>query len=474
MVRPPIGPSAQIRNRKQCEKGDDILRHQLVSAGIECLHQECYCENTGNVCYYCVKGNAVEIKKITVEIENNLSVGRLFDMDVLDENGTHIERMEIGESPRTCLLCGNPAKECARSRTHSVAELEQTTKELLLKEFQEQDSRRIAELACRSLLYEVCTTPKPGLVDRRNSGSHKDMDCFTFMSSAASLWPYFQKCAQMGMETAQEPPKETFRRLRWAGKIAGYDMNQATNGVNTHKGALFSIGILCGALGRLPREKWKNVKVVLGECAAMTKGIVEHDFREVTEENAGTTGEKLYVKYGITGIRGQAEKGVPAVMEAGLPALERGLKKGLSLEQAGCATLLALMVSTVDTNLIARSNRETQLQVTEEIKEILEKKTEFSALYATADTLAIGACRALKEAGLTGPDDISVAGFDGIDAGEYYIPSITTIRQPVEQLAAETAKMLFSLISGKEEPCSKVYDGELIVRESTKSRIAQQ
>ena len=96
-------------------------------------------------------------------------------------------------------------------------------------------------------------------------------------------------------------------------------------------------------------------------------------------------------------------------------------------------------------------------------KEILEKKTEFSALYATADTLAIGACRALKEAGLTVPDDISVAGFDGIDAGEYYIPSITT-----------TAKMLFSLISGKEEPCSKVYDGELVVRESTKSRIAQQ
>ena len=81
---------------------------------------------------------------------------------------------------------------------------------------------------------------------------------------------------------------------------------------------------------------------------------------------------------------------------------------------------------------------------------------------------------ALKEAGLTVPDDISVAGFDGIDAGEYYIPSITTIRQPVEQLAAETAKMLFSLISGKEEPCSKVYDGELVVRESTKSRIAQQ
>lgn len=119
------------------------------------------------------------------------------------------------------------------------------------------------------------------------------------------------KYAQMGMETAQEPPKETFRRLRWTGKIAGYDMNQATNGVNTHKGALFSIGILYGALGRLPREKWKNVKVVLGECAAMTKGIVEHDFRGVTEENAGTTGEKLYVKMESQESAVKRKKGFP-------------------------------------------------------------------------------------------------------------------------------------------------------------------
>jgi LacI family transcriptional regulator len=72
------------------------------------------------------------------------------------------------------------------------------------------------------------------------------------------------------------------------------------------------------------------------------------------------------------------------------------------------------------------------------------------------------------------PEDIKVVGFDDVDIAALTTPPITTIRQPVEQLAAETAKMLFSLISGKEEPCSKVYDGELVVRESTKSRIAQQ
>ena len=119
-------------------------------------------------------------------------------------------------------------------------------------------------------------------------------------------------------------------------------------------------------------------------------------------------------------------------------------------------------------------------------KEILEKKTEFSALYATADTLAIGACRALKEAGLTVPPVVITSGYrtaahnravGGAVYSQHQYGRAADIRVsgvPVEQLAAETAKMLFSLISGKEEPCSKVYDGELIVRESTKSRIAQQ
>ena len=199
------------------------------------------------------------------------------------------------------------------------------------------------------------------------------MDCFTFLSSAAALWPYFCSCAQIGMETAKAAPAETFRRLRFAGKLAGYEMNQATGGVNTHKGALFSIGILCAALGRLPRSKWKTMETVLGECAAMTEGIVDRDFCGLTRDNAKTTGERLYAEYGITGIRGQAEQGFPAVAEAGLPVLEQGLRQGLSLEQAGCAALLALMVSTVDTNLIARSDRETQLQVTAEVKALLEQ-----------------------------------------------------------------------------------------------------
>lgn len=84
-------------------------------------------------------------------------------------------------------------------------------------------------------------------------------------------------------------------------------------------------------------------------------------------------------------------------------------------------------------------------------RELMEK-TVFTALYSTSDTLAIGACRALKEAGIAVPKECSVAGFDGVDAGEFYIPSITTIRQPVEKIARATAELLFDMIEKKSVP----------------------
>lgn len=99
-------------------------------------------------------------------------------------------------------------------------------------------------------------------------------------------------------------------------------------------------------------------------------------------------------------------------------------------------------------------------------KKLLEK-THFTAVYATSDTLAIGACRGLKEAGIAVPEECSVAGFDGVDAGEFYIPSITTIRQPAEKIAKATADLLFGMIKGKEQPRQIIFEGELLERESS-------
>lgn len=101
-------------------------------------------------------------------------------------------------------------------------------------------------------------------------------------------------------------------------------------------------------------------------------------------------------------------------------------------------------------------------------KKLIESGEEFTAVYAVADALAIGAIRALLESGLRVPEDVSVAGYDGIDVSGYISPSLTTLRQPVEEMAKDTVKLLFDIIAGKKDHQHITYDGELLVRESTK------
>ncbi|WP_438349506.1 LacI family DNA-binding transcriptional regulator [Paenibacillus sp. FA6] len=102
-------------------------------------------------------------------------------------------------------------------------------------------------------------------------------------------------------------------------------------------------------------------------------------------------------------------------------------------------------------------------------KELLESNEEFTAIYALSDSLAVGACKAIFEVGKRVPEDYSVAGFDGLDISFFYNPSITTIRQPVVEIATETIKILFDLIDKKITHSHKIFPAELIVRESTRS-----
>lgn len=365
----PVKNSPLIRSGFQL--GKRLLEKQMHAQGIIPIHYEEINETTGNEAFYILKQNPLAIKRITADIEDTSPLGRLFDMDVLRENGQKIEREELGLAPRCCLICGKPAKQCARSRIHSIEELQARTQQILNESIEASDAADAASFAVRALLYEVCTTPKPGLVDRTNSGSHKDMDIFTFMDSACALHPYFEMCTKIGKQTAHLSPSDTFCRLRPAGRMAEAAMFSATNGINTHKGAVFSVGILCAALGRLPREEWRFPERILNECAAMTQGLTAADFAGLTEENAVTVGQKLYLKYQITGIRGQAEAGFPAVQRAGLPTLKKGLAHGLNINDAGCAALLALIASATDTNLIARSNLPTQQKIVEHLKLLL-------------------------------------------------------------------------------------------------------
>lgn len=351
--------------------GNRYLKERLDSLKAEYSYFEDLNELTGDEAYYLVSMEPLYLKKITSEVEDGSGLGRLFDMDVLRPDGEKAGRDEIGLPPRRCLICGGPAKECARSRAHSVAELKRCTERILSHAADEADWNDSASLAIRALLYEAVTTPKPGLVDCANNGSHTDMDIFTFMDSASALWPYFARCTQIGQETASLPAPETMARLRPAGRKAEADMFAATKGVNTHKGAVFSMGTACAALGRLPRELWNQPDRILDECAAMAKGLTASDFKGLTEETAHTVGQKLYLKHRIAGARGQLEAGFPAVREAGLPVLKEGLARGLGFHEAGSAALLALIAASTDTNLIARGGIGLWQETVSQLKELL-------------------------------------------------------------------------------------------------------
>ena len=238
-----------------------------------------------------------------------------------------------------------------------------------------------ASLAVRALLYEVCTTPKPGLVDRNNTGSHRDMDIFTFMRSSASLWPYFARCFSAGAASSGRPAPETFAALRPLGMQAEKEMFLATGGINTHKGAIFTIGLALAALGRLcglPQQERDRIAGdpagrILSEISSMTEGTVSKELEGLTKETARTAGQRFYLEYGVTGIRGQAEAGFPTVLEYGLPALEKGLAAGKSPDEAGCAAMLQILARTTDTNMISRGGRETQQKKAAGLLRLLEK-----------------------------------------------------------------------------------------------------
>ena len=287
---------------------------------------------TGCEGYLSVPLPAPELKGICVRMEEATPLGRLFDMDVIDINGKKLQRT----TERACLICGKPGRACASRRLHSAEELQAATEEII-----------VSELAVQCLLREAETTPKPGLVDRRNNGSHMDMNLRSFVSSANALRPYFAQCVKIGQRTAQMLPKDTFRLLRQAGIRAEHTMLDATGGVNTHKGAIFTLGILCGSIGRLGSCKTDDI---LCQVARMGKEA-EQDFAHA---NGDTAGERLYLQENLRGIRGEVADGLPSAVNIGLPAYQDGLSKGLSPNDAGVMALLRLIANVKDTNLYHR------------------------------------------------------------------------------------------------------------------------
>lgn len=327
--------------------GLEALDCQLSESHV--LYRRVTTAATGYEAMYAVSMAASELKALCISIEERLPLGRLFDMDVLDTNGTKLERTTL----RGCIVCGAPGRGCAAGRLHPPAQLQDVTTRILREHFVRADRKRIASIAVQSLIDEVHTTPKPGLVDRRNSGSHTDMDIDHFIASAKALEPYFEECVKIGQETAACFPEDTFPLLRQAGLAAEKTMYRATGGINTHKGVIYTLGVLCGSLGRLwmPEAPVAQIGAVLSQCAEIVRSAVESDFACA---NGTTAGQALYLAHGLKGIRGEVAAGLPSVANISLPAYKEGLSRGLTSNDAGAVALLHLIARVEDTNLYHR------------------------------------------------------------------------------------------------------------------------
>lgn len=296
------------------------LRERLGEA---VLHEELTDAATGLEAILVCDLPAEELKSLAVGVETARPVGRLCDLDVTGLDGQKLSR----KTPRTCLVCGGPAAPCARSRAHGLSAV-QAAADRLLREFV---PARLAELAVKALTDEVELTPKPGLVDRRNSGAHRDMDLAAFRRSAGSLSPYFSRAVELGMERADCMPA-----LQQAGLEAEEAMLAATGGVNTHKGAVYAFGLLLAAMGSVLVRGGDPFETAATLAAA---GL---------PPGAETHGSRARARYGASGARGEALAGFPHARRAW----------GLLAERGPYAALLWLLAQLEDTNLLHRGGPE--------------------------------------------------------------------------------------------------------------------
>jgi triphosphoribosyl-dephospho-CoA synthase len=208
-------------------------------------------------------------------------------------------------------------------------------------------ARDIALLAVRSLYRELALYPKPGLVSLRDNGAHDDMDAATFVRSLFSLRGYFAAIATAGMVDAK------FNELQQLGVAAEERMLRATRGINTHRGAIFTHGILAAAAGcaaaRAIAPSDHNLR-------AIVVANWSRELRAVAIAGAATPshGQLMAARHGVAGARGEAMLGFPSVFEVALPGLRSALARGADTDAALLHTFFVLLAGTEDTNVLYR------------------------------------------------------------------------------------------------------------------------
>lgn len=204
---------------------------------------------------------------------------------------------------------------------------------------------RLADHVVAALIDEVTLTPKPGLVDFRGRGAHRDLSWSLMCHSARSLHPSFVAMAQAG--EADLDALRLRERIGAIGRDGEVRMMHATAGVNTHRGAIWALGLLVTAAAAARGER-------RAERIAAGAGALARLPDRFAPRLTGHKGERARREHGVGGARGQACAGFPHVTRAALPALRAARARGEDEDAARLNALFAVMASLDDTCVLAR------------------------------------------------------------------------------------------------------------------------
>lgn len=200
-----------------------------------------------------------------------------------------------------------------------------------------------------ALISEADLTPKPGLVDRRGSGSHGDMDRRLLHASAQALWPAFAQCAAAAQSSTSDTElRMTLGRIGRDGERA---MLVSTGGVNTHRGALWALGLLSAAV-----QDSSDITGIVTRAAQLAQ--IPDPAKDTGHEPESSHGAEARRRYHVGGAAGEAQAGFPHVTRHALPALARARSEGCDEPTARLQALLSLMAHLDDTCVLHRGGQD--------------------------------------------------------------------------------------------------------------------
>jgi triphosphoribosyl-dephospho-CoA synthase len=208
-------------------------------------------------------------------------------------------------------------------------------------------SECLADLAVDALIDEADLSPKPGLVDKRGSGAHTDLHLGLMHASALSLWPCFKSMADaaLGHGTVNLALREAIGQIGRDGEV---EMLRVTDGVNTHRGAIWALGLLTAAAALDARS------LGAGDVTLRAARLALLNDRRAPV-NGDSHGARVCRLYGVRGAREEAQLGFPAVTQQALPQLQRSRDSGVGEQNARLDALLAIMTTLTDTCVLYRA-----------------------------------------------------------------------------------------------------------------------